>query len=140
MNKLVLLLSILCMVLLLSCSSLTLENVDYGWPVESVTTVSPANGRSFWNVRAMPRRTISGTGMLVIDWPSKAISPWVGRKTPLIILNNVVLPASALAHQLFNALLAAGRGDLDHSAVITVIEDLSHCQARTGNAEPAKPQ
>lgn len=43
MNKLVVLLSILCMVLLLSCSSLTLENVDYGWPVESVTTVSPEN-------------------------------------------------------------------------------------------------
>ncbi len=43
MNKLVVLLSILCMVLLLSCSSLTLENVNYGWPVESVTTVSPEN-------------------------------------------------------------------------------------------------
>ncbi len=43
MNKLVVLLSTLCMVLLLSCSSLTLDNVDYGWPVESVTTVSPEN-------------------------------------------------------------------------------------------------
>ena len=43
MNKLVVLLSILCMVLLLSCSSLTLDNVDYGWPVESVTTVSSEN-------------------------------------------------------------------------------------------------
>jgi hypothetical protein len=43
MNKLVVLLSIPCMVLLPSCSSLTLENVDYGWPVESVTTVSPTN-------------------------------------------------------------------------------------------------
>jgi hypothetical protein len=43
MNKLALLLSALCMVLLISCSSLTLENVDYGWPVESVTTVSPTN-------------------------------------------------------------------------------------------------
>ncbi len=44
---------------------------------------------------------------------------------------NAVLPASALAQQLFNAMMAAGRGDLDHSAVITVIEDLSHCEART---------
>src|SRR5512141_3087624 len=43
MNKLAVLLSILCTVLLLSCSSLTLENVNYGWPVESVTTVSPEN-------------------------------------------------------------------------------------------------
>ena len=25
------------------CSALTLEQVDYGWPVESVVTVSPAN-------------------------------------------------------------------------------------------------
>ena len=53
---------------------------------------------------------------------------------------NAVLPASALAHQLFSALLAAGRGELDHSAVITVIEDLSHCQARTKIDEPANPQ
>jgi 2-hydroxy-3-oxopropionate reductase len=44
---------------------------------------------------------------------------------------HAVLPAAALAHQLFNALLAAERGELDHSAVITVIEDLSRCQART---------
>ncbi len=43
MNKLAVPLSVLCTVLLLSCSSLTLENVDYGWPVESVATVSPDN-------------------------------------------------------------------------------------------------
>ena len=43
MNKLVALLSFLCTVMLLSCSSLTLENVDYGWPVESVSTVGPDN-------------------------------------------------------------------------------------------------
>jgi 2-hydroxy-3-oxopropionate reductase len=43
----------------------------------------------------------------------------------------VPLPATALAHELFSALLAAGRGDLDHSAVITVLEDLAHVQART---------
>ncbi|MDD5369081.1 MAG: 2-hydroxy-3-oxopropionate reductase [Anaerolineaceae bacterium] len=43
----------------------------------------------------------------------------------------VPLPATALAHELFSALLSAGRGDLDHSAVITVLEDLAHVQART---------
>lgn len=32
-----------------SCASLTLENVDYGWPVESVVTVSNAN--TFEDVR-----------------------------------------------------------------------------------------
>jgi 2-hydroxy-3-oxopropionate reductase len=43
----------------------------------------------------------------------------------------VALPATAIAHELFSALLAAGRGELDHSAIITVIEDLAGIQART---------
>jgi 2-hydroxy-3-oxopropionate reductase len=43
----------------------------------------------------------------------------------------VPLPASAIAHELFSALLAKGRGDLDHSAVITVLEDLAGVQARS---------
>lgn len=41
------------------------------------------------------------------------------------------LPASALAHELFTAMLANGWGDLDHSAVIKVIEQLSNAEART---------
>ena len=41
------------------------------------------------------------------------------------------LPASALAHELFSAMLANGWGDLDHSAVIKVIEQLSGVEART---------
>ena len=43
----------------------------------------------------------------------------------------VALPATAIAHELFSALLAAGRGELDHSAVITILEDLAGVQART---------
>ncbi len=43
---------------------------------------------------------------------------------------NVPLPATSLAHELFAALLASGRGELDHSAVITVIEDLAKVEAR----------
>lgn len=39
---------------------------------------------------------------------------------------NVALPASALAQQLFASLLANGYGDLDHSAVIKVIEAMSN--------------
>jgi 2-hydroxy-3-oxopropionate reductase len=38
------------------------------------------------------------------------------------------LPASALAHELFTAMIANGWGDLDHSAVIKVIEKLSNCE------------
>ncbi len=44
---------------------------------------------------------------------------------------HVALPASALAQQLFSALMAAGRGELDHSAVVTILEDLAKVQART---------
>ena len=44
---------------------------------------------------------------------------------------HVPLPATAIAHELFSAMLAKGRGDLDHSAVITVIEDMVGVQART---------
>ncbi len=38
------------------------------------------------------------------------------------------LPASALAHELFTAMMANGWGDLDHSAVVKVIEQLSGCE------------
>ena len=41
------------------------------------------------------------------------------------------LPASALAHELFSAMQANGWGDLDHSAVIKVIEMMSNVEART---------
>jgi 2-hydroxy-3-oxopropionate reductase len=41
------------------------------------------------------------------------------------------LPASALAHELFSAMQAKGWGDLDHSAVIKVLESLSNVEART---------
>ncbi len=47
---------------------------------------------------------------------------------------HVPLPASALAHELFAAMLAAGRGELDHSAIITILEDLAGVQARTSKA------
>lgn len=48
---------------------------------------------------------------------------------------HVSLPATAIAHELFASLLANGRGDLDHSAVITVIEALAGVEARTKTAE-----
>lgn len=38
------------------------------------------------------------------------------------------LPASALAHELFTAMMANGWGELDHSAVVKVIELLSNTQ------------
>jgi len=42
----------------------------------------------------------------------------------------VPLPASALAHELFGAAMAAGRGELDHSGVVTIIEDLAKTEVR----------
>lgn len=44
---------------------------------------------------------------------------------------NVPLPCTAVAHALFNAMIASDRGDLDHSAVINIIEDLAKVEART---------
>ena len=38
------------------------------------------------------------------------------------------LPASALAHELFTAMMANDWGNLDHSAVVKVIEKLSNCE------------
>ena len=42
----------------------------------------------------------------------------------------VPLPASALAHELFGAMVAAGRGELDHSGIVTVLEDLAKVEVR----------
>ena len=43
----------------------------------------------------------------------------------------VPLPASALAHELFGAAMAAGRGELDHSGVITILEDLARVEVKS---------
>jgi 2-hydroxy-3-oxopropionate reductase len=43
----------------------------------------------------------------------------------------VPLPVTSLVHELFAAMMAAGRGELDHSGVITVLEDLAGVEART---------
>ena len=40
----------------------------------------------------------------------------------------VPLPVTGVVGQLFEALAAAGRGDLDHSALLTIVEDLAHHQ------------
>lgn len=42
------------------------------------------------------------------------------------------LPASSLAHELFGSMQANGWGDLDHSAVIKVIELLSNVEVQSG--------
>jgi 2-hydroxy-3-oxopropionate reductase len=45
----------------------------------------------------------------------------------------VPLPVTAVVHELFNAAMALDRGELDHSGLLTVIEDLAGVQARTGD-------
>ena len=40
--------------------------------------------------------------------------------------HGVPLPSTAVVAQLFEALAAAGRGGLDHSALLTLLEDLAH--------------
>jgi 2-hydroxy-3-oxopropionate reductase len=43
----------------------------------------------------------------------------------------VPLPVTSVVHELFGAMLASGRGDLDHSGIITVLEGLAGIEART---------
>lgn len=43
----------------------------------------------------------------------------------------VPLPVTSLVHELFAALLASGQGELDHTAVVTVLEKLAGTEART---------
>jgi len=38
------------------------------------------------------------------------------------------LPFTALVQQMLNSLIADDKGDLDHSAIVTVIERLSHVE------------
>lgn len=44
----------------------------------------------------------------------------------------VPMPVTALVTQMFEALAVAGRGDLDHSAFVTLVEDLAQHQVGTG--------
>lgn len=42
----------------------------------------------------------------------------------------VPLPAAALAHEFFGAMIAKGRGEMDHSGVVTVLEDLANIKVK----------
>ena len=42
----------------------------------------------------------------------------------------VALPAAAIVEQLMRAAAANGRGEYDHSGLITVLEDLAGCAGR----------
>jgi 2-hydroxy-3-oxopropionate reductase len=53
---------------------------------------------------------------------------------------NVPLPATAVAQALYTALLAMGGGELDHSAVIRVIEAMTGMEARTRSQKPETSQ
>ena len=44
---------------------------------------------------------------------------------------NIPLPATAVTYQIFNALMAASKGDLDHTAIITVLEQLACVEVKT---------
>ncbi len=42
----------------------------------------------------------------------------------------VALPLTALVQQMLSSLVAGGKGDLDHSAIATVVEELSHAEVK----------
>jgi 2-hydroxy-3-oxopropionate reductase len=43
----------------------------------------------------------------------------------------VSLPVTGAVRELYTAMMAAGRGELDNSAIVTVLEDLAHVQVRS---------
>jgi 2-hydroxy-3-oxopropionate reductase len=43
----------------------------------------------------------------------------------------VPLPVTSLVRELFSAMIASGRGDIDHSGIITVLEDLANFKVRS---------
>jgi 2-hydroxy-3-oxopropionate reductase len=43
----------------------------------------------------------------------------------------VPLPVTSLVRELFSAMVASGRGDLDHSGIITILEDLAQVKVRS---------
>ena len=43
----------------------------------------------------------------------------------------VSLPVTAVVNELFHAVQYAGRGEWDHSAIVTLIEDLAGVKARS---------
>lgn len=47
----------------------------------------------------------------------------------------VSLPVTGTVRELYSAMMAAGRGELDNSAVVTVLEDLAHVQVRGKGAD-----
>ena len=53
----------------------------------------PVNGRSFWNVRATPRRLISSGRRRVMSSPSRYTVPASGRWNPVTTSKSVDLPA-----------------------------------------------
>jgi 2-hydroxy-3-oxopropionate reductase len=44
--------------------------------------------------------------------------------------NRVFLPITALVQQMLSSLIADGKGELDHSAIVTVLEGLSHVEVK----------
>jgi 2-hydroxy-3-oxopropionate reductase len=44
----------------------------------------------------------------------------------------VAMPVTAAVHELYTAMMAAGRGELDNSAVVTVLEDLAGVEVKAG--------
>ena len=49
----------------------------------------------------------------------------------------VPLPVTSLIHEMMGAMKVSGRGDYDHTGIITVIEDLAKTQVKSGNQSEA---
>jgi 2-hydroxy-3-oxopropionate reductase len=46
---------------------------------------------------------------------------------------NIPLPLTAQVHEMFNALLAAGKSDLDHSSLVMLLEEMAQIKVQPKN-------
>ena len=77
-----------------SCACASVSPLRACAPTRTLSsTVIVLNSSTFWNVRAIPRRTIPCTGVFRSVSPSKSTSPSFGVYSRVITLNAVVLPA-----------------------------------------------
>ena len=67
-----------------------------------------------------------------LDWAHKD----VGHALRVAASHSTPMPVAALAHQWQNIARAQGKGRLDHSALLTVFEDLAGVELRSDKIKP----
>ncbi len=111
--------------------ALTIEAVSEALTLAAQAGVDPAKVRQALLGGFAQSRILDLHGQRILDRNFKpGFRAELHRKDLNIVLAtgqayNVPLPVTAQVNEMFNALCAAGRGELDHSALVTIIETLA---------------